>query len=296
MPSFQELITTLQQSIFTWDYFCDFEKIKTNTFEVKIQLNILDSLLGENDIENKFIQLVSEYPETRNVLPILIAKRKKDLKDFPIITDTFSLEYESKYYLFDSKVSLDNNVKDELLIFFNESGLRYVFENKDISSLKDYVFGVETWLDTNARKNRTWTLMEDIVEDFLSKYCEQNPEFTYKAQASSSYIKEHWWVELLSDKANRMYDFWIFNKNTKQLFLVETNYYWGWGSKLKAVAGEFSTLYQFLQNQWFPLIWITDGLGWNTAKKPLEEAYNATNGGIYNLKMLKKWILNTILK
>ena len=80
------------------------------------------------------------------------------------------------------------------------------------------------------------------------------------------------------------------------MYLIETNFYGGGGSKLKAVAGEFTGLYKTLQEQDINLLWVTDGLGWQKALRPLEDAYIATNGNIYNLAMLKEGILNKLIK
>jgi type II restriction enzyme len=55
-------------------------------------------------------------------------------------------------------------------VFFRESGLRDILADRKISNLSDYVFGIETGLDTNARKNRSGTLMEGIVEDFVRDF------------------------------------------------------------------------------------------------------------------------------
>ncbi len=286
MPNFQTLIQTLQTSIFSWDYFSDFKKIKEHSFEIKVQLNILNSLLWEKNIEEKFLEIVKTYPESRKVLPILIAVRNFDKE----VLDREVFEVKEVKYLFDPKKDFEDI---EMLKFFKISWLKEVFENKYISNLNDYVFWVETWLDSNARKNRTGDLMEDLVEEFVKKLCEEK-WFKYKEQATVSFIKNEWWVEVKSDKSSRRFDFAIFD--WKQVYLIEVNYYWWGGSKLKAVAGEFTGLYDFMKEQNIPFFWITDGLGWHTAERPLEEAYNKMEGNIYNLEMLKEGILYDLIK
>lgn len=289
MQNFQNLIQTLQLSIFSWDYFCDFNKIKNNTFKVKIQLNILNSLIWERNIEQKFLKIIKEYPETREVLPILIAVRDFDKQ----ILDRKTLEVWEVKYLFNTKKDFED---EDMLKFFNISWLKEVFENKYISNLNDYVFWIETWLDSNARKNRTGKLMEDLVGYFIKKLCNKNPWFEYKGQATVSFIKKEWNIEVKSDKLNRRFDFAIFDWNKNRLFLVEVNYYWWGWSKLKAVAWEFTELYNFMKKQNIPFYWITDWLGWNTAKRPLEDAYNKMDWNIYNIEMLKQNILDNLIK
>lgn len=289
MQNFQSLIQTLQTSIFSWDYFSDFKKIKNNSFNIKVQLNILNSLLWEKDIEAKFLWLLKEYPETRSVLPILIAVRDFDKQ----ILDRETLEVSEVKHLFNKNEDFTDS---DMLLFFNISWLKEVFENKYISNLNDYVFWVETWLDSNARKNRTWDLMEDLVEEFVKELCDKNSWFAYREQATVSYIKNEWWVEVQSDKSSRRFDFAIYDSNKNKVFLIEVNYYGWWWSKLKAVAWEFAWLYDYIQKQDIKFLWITDWLGWNTAKKPLEEAYNKMEGNIYNIEMLKSGILDELIK
>lgn len=287
--TFENLTSSFQPTIFTWDFYCDFEKIIQNTFSTKVQLNILNSLLWEKNIEAKFIEIIKKYPETRETLPILLAVRER----FNLILDAETKQVENVSYLFNSNEDITKDWEEKLLKFFNESWLRKVFENKNISDLNDYVFWIETWLDSNARKNRSWTLMEDLVESFIKTFCQKN-DFQYKDQATAKWMLENRWIKVESDKSDRRFDFAIYN--WQKVFLIETNFYgWGW-SKLKAVAGEFSNLYHFLSKQAIPLIWITDWAWRNTTLKSLEEAYNATNWNIFNLQSLKNWILEEIIK
>lgn len=289
MQNFQSLIQALQPSIFSWDYFSDFKKIKENSFKIKVQLNILNSLLWEQDIEKKFLELLKEYPDTRKVLPILIAVRDFDKQ----ILDRETLKILEVKHLFNKNYDFEDK---DMLLFFRNSWLKEVFQNKYLSNLNDYVFWVESWLDSNARKNRTGDLMEDIVEIFVKDLCEKNPWFEYKEQATANYIKKEWWINVESDKSSRRFDFAIFDRNKNKIFLLEVNYYGGWWSKLKAVAWEFAWLYDFMQSQNIPFYWITDWLGWKTANKPLEDAYKKMNWNIYNIEMLKNGILDELIK
>ncbi len=291
MQTFQNLTQTFTPTIFSWDYFSDFEKIEKNTFKIKVQLNILNALLGEKNIEQKFLEIIRKYPETRKVLPILIAVRQEP----HLILDIEKEEIYDVSYLFDENAYIIEDWEEKLLDFFKKSWLKNIFENKKISNLNDYVFWIETWLDSNARKNRTWTLMENIVEKFVKKLCEEK-WFEYKEQATAKFIQEKWQIEVKSDKSSRRFDFAIYNPTKNKVYLLEVNYYsWGW-SKLKAVAWEFAWLYDFMKSQNIDFYWITDWIWWNTALKPLEEAYNKMDWNIYNIEMLKDGILFELMK
>jgi type II restriction enzyme len=289
---FQNLIGTFQESIFTWDYFTDFSKAKQNVGKIERELNLLNSLIGKENIEEEFINLVGEYPKVKAVLPILIAIRKAKLS-MPIISDIKILVPENKEEVFYGELN-DKNEK-ELKIFLKESGLKDIFQNKNVKNLVDYVFGVEVGMDTNGRKNRTGTLMENIVKKFLEEFCVKNKDCVFIDQATKDKIKNSFDYDIEIDKNSRRFDFALFNKKSKRIFLIEVNFYSGGGSKLKATAGEYEKLEDFLGKQKINLIWITDGRGWLSSKKPLEETFNH-NKYVVNLEMLKSGILNEIVK
>jgi type II restriction enzyme len=287
--SFQNLISTFTPTIFPWSFYCDFPKILKNTFEIKVNLNILNSLIGESDIDVKFLKLIEQYPEIRVTLPILLAVRK-----FPqIVFDEETKKIIEVWFLFDQKYELNMNEKSIMLDFFKNSWLKKILEDKNITNLNNYVFGVEAWLDSHARKNRGGTLMEKLVSKFIEKFCTEN-SYAWKEQATTKWINENWGITIESDKTARRFDFAIYDG--KRVYLFETNFFGDKGSKLKSVAGEFSWLFHYLEKQNINLIWITDGHGWKSTVKSLEEAYNATNGNIYNIEMLKNWILYKLIK
>jgi len=293
MYDFNNLKNTLQDSIFTWDYFVDFEKVKINVKTVEKELNILNYLIGKENIEQEFINLITEYPQIRKALSLLIAVRKDKLANTPIVTNINDLVPENKQYIFYK--DLNENIKKELLIFFRNSGIKDILLNKYIKNLVDYCFGVEVGFDTNARKNRTGSIMENIVSKFLDEFCNKNNNFVYIEQATQKRVKEHFNYDIKIDKNSRRFDFALFNKDRKKLYLIEVNYYSSGGSKLKATAGEYQYLNDFLKNQGIDFIWITDGKGWLTALNSLEETFNH-NDYVINLDILKNGILNEICK
>lgn len=291
---FDYLIMTLKDSIFTWDYFVDFGKSIKNIKDIKDELSKLNSLIGinENSIDNSFIELLECNPEVRKVLPILIALRINKLNEMPIIDDIKKLSSENKKELFSSRIKLTPEISDKLLTFFELSGLREIFVNKEITNVIDYCIGIEVGMDTNARKNRTGTTMEDLLEDYLRNFCDSNG-CKYIRQATKNSIFNTWSIDIEVDKINRRFDFAVLNRNN-QLFLIEANYYGSGGSKLKATAGEYKYLHEWVLSQGFSFIWITDGLGWNTAKTALNETF-ISNDYVLNLHMISEGILDEII-
>ena len=290
---FEYLINTLKESIFTWDYFVEFEKVKENITKIEKELNLLNVLVGKSSIEKEFIKLIEEYPKVRTVLPILIAIRNNKVKETQIIDDIDTLISENKEALFNPAVGLSSELKDDLIKFFKESGLKQIFEDKNVKNVVDYCFGVEVGMDTNARKNRTGTSMESLVGKMIEKFCKDN-NLDCIPQATQSKIKSRWNFDIQLDKTNRIFDFVIFNKAKNKIFVLETNFYGGGGSKLKSTAGEYQYLFDFLKTQKVDLIWVTDGVGWKTTKKSLYETY-LHNDYLFNIELIKKNILKDII-
>ena len=162
-----------------------------------------------------------------------------------------------------------------------------------MKNLVDYCFGVEVGFDTNARKNRTGDIMEKLVYKFLEEFCEENNNLQFIEQATQKRIKEFFNYDIKIDKNSRRFDFALFDRTKNKLFLMEVNYYSGGGSKLKATAGEYQYLNDFVKSQNIDFVWITDGKGWLTSLKPLEETF-IHNDYVINLDMLKNGVLKEI--
>lgn len=279
---FDHLVSTFRSSIKTWDYFVNWNKVFTNSANFEIALNKLNYLLGKDDLQGEFYRLYESNPDIAKALPVLLAVRENNLE----IYNKTSKELESYDF------SGEGGDVNKYFEFLDKSGLIKLFQRDGIKNLVDYVIGVEVGLDSNGRKNRGGTLMEEIVGLLLGDFCKQN-NLKYIPQASPSKIKLKWNFDIVVDKSERSFDFAIYNPQSNKIKLFETNFYNSGGSKLKAVCGEFRSLYDELKRQNIEFIWITDGLGWHTAKRPLEETYNH-NDYIFNLFMLENGALNEL--
>ncbi|WP_243156420.1 DpnII family type II restriction endonuclease [Clostridium sp. C8-1-8] len=287
--TFDYLLSTLKDSIKGWEYFVNWDKVNTNVKDIEIQLNILNYLIGKENIEDEARYLISKHPEVISAIPILVACREKN---FQIISSDEVDMFKSKNYLFHDNKSISSEQIDDIVEFMSETKVLEIFSNKTIKNVVDYVFGVEVGLDSNGRKNRSGHAMEDMVEKFVSKIC-KDTGYNYLKEATPSAIKSEWGYNVTVDKSARRFDFAINTGN--KLYLIETNYYGGGGSKLKATAGEYKTLYDVIKEDGHEFIWITDGKGWLTANRPLEETFYH-NKYIMNLTMLEQGLLNDILK
>ncbi len=281
---FSYLLKNLKKTISAHDFFVAWDKVLSNTSAVEIPLNILNTLIGKNDVKKHLKEIIKKYPEVVPVLPRLIAIRKQTIQ----ITEP----HEDTDYTFFRHERYEEKEVNKIIDFAYKCGLLKIIGEKKITNLVDYYTGVEVGLDTNARKNRSGRAMENITETYIKGLCEKY-NYTYLAQAKAKEIERRFGHKVPTDKVNRCFDFIIYAED--KVFLVETNYYTGGGSKLKAVAGEFQELYKRVRaSENIQFIWITDGQGWETAKSPLQETFN-TIDFIFNLQFIKDGALEEVL-
>lgn len=286
---FDYLLSTLKPSNILWSYFVNWEKVFENTSKNEISLNTLNYLIGKDNFDDEFRLLLKEQPKIAQIIPALVVRDGEDTKNFNILVDYSQKRLVYENYDF-SKENLTEKDIEKYLAFVKETGLKDLLISKKLKNLVDYIIGVEAGLDSNGRKNRSGVAMEGIVEIFIDDACKKN-NCSYLKGADAKRIKKEFGYDVPVDKSSRKYDFAIDNK--KELFIFETNFYGGGGSKLKSTAGEYRNLYDVLKGK-FKFIWITDGFGWKTTHRPLRETYNH-NEYIFNLSMLEKGILEYLI-
>jgi type II restriction enzyme len=287
---FNYLITSLKPSILAWSYFVNWEKVFTNTKKIEIALNNLNYLIGKDNFDDEFRLLIKNNPSLAKTIPALVVRDGKNNLDFKILVDYKNKKFVYEDYNFSKKVVSDSDI-ERYLCFVKESGLKDLIKSQKIKNLVDYMIGVEAGLDSNGRKNRGGKAMENVVEFFINDVCILMG-FKYLKEANAKKVKNAWDIDIPVDKSSRRYDF-VINANGA-LFVFEANFYGGGGTKLKSTAGEYKKLFDVSKGS-FKFIWITDGLGWKTAKKSLGEAFTH-NDYIINLSMLEKGILKSICK
>ena len=265
---FDLFISQLRETNATLDFYCDFPKITKNVADIEISLNTLNYLIGKEDLRTAVQALWDRDKRVFEVMDILIATRKKDGKKY--IDNDGSMH--SIHSLFGSV--------DGVMKFIEGTGLDKVFKNKDVKDLVDYVFGVETGLDTNARKNRSGEITETLVARIFD-----NAGIKYRQQVSS---KEFPAISEVLGVDQKVFDFAITTKN--KTYLIEVNFYSGGGSKLNEVARSYTDVAPKVNGvPGFEFVWITDGEGWISARNKLEEAFAAIPS-IYNLTTISEFI------
>ena len=265
---FNLFMSQLRETNATLDFYCDFPKIARNVADIEISLNTLNYLIGKENLHEAVEALWNRDPRVFEAMDILIATRKKDDKKY--IDNDGSMH--SVHSLFGSV--------DGVMKFIEGTGLDKVFENKEVKDLVDYVFGVETGLDTNARKNRSGEITETLVARILT-----NAGIAYREQVSS---KEFPAIAAVLGADQKVFDFSIAANG--KTYLIEVNFYSGGGSKLNEVARSYTDVAPKVNGvPGFEFVWITDGIGWNSARNKLEEAFAAIPS-IYNLTTISEFI------
>lgn len=281
--NFTEWISEFKESIATYSYYIDFNKVHKNVESIKIELNILNSLIGSKNIEEDFEAIITKYPETLKCIPLLIAVRANEI---PIVDNNTELRYNFRKM---------NYSPEQYKVFMRKTGLFDLLENRIIGSLIDYVTGVETGLDSNGRKNRGGHLIEDLVESFILKAGYTKNENYFKEMYIHE-ITEKWGIDLSAisnkGKTEKRFDFVIRTDN--MIYGIETNFYTGGGSKLNETARSYKQIAQEADAiDGFTFLWITDGKGWISARHNLEETFDILDT-IYSIKDLENGILEKL--
>lgn len=283
--NFESWLLTMKDSIATWNYYTDFPKVYDNVNKLKIELNILNSLIGSKNIEEEFKSLLTKYPEIIKAIPILLAKREKEIK---------IIDPKETYVFNFAKM---NYSVDQYALFMKNCGLFELLQNHIINNLIDYVLGVEVGMDTNGRKNRTGDTMEDLVESYLIK-AGLIKDKTYFKELNKSDVEQMFHLDLSEisnqDKTEKRFDF-VFKGPLGKIYACECNFYSGGGSKLNETARSYKTLTLEAKDiTGFTFVWFTDGMGWTSARHNLEETFDVLDT-LYNIKDLEDGIIEKLL-
>ena len=265
---FNLFMSQLQETNQTLDFFCDFGKISANVAEIEMSLNTLNYLIGKEDLHQGVRDIWLRDPRVFEVLGILIAVRDEGKK--PVVDSSGNVVLMKSYFESAGKV----------VEFLCGTGLDEVFRSRRIKNMVDYVFGIETGLDTNARKNRSGHIMEGTVARILSEN-----GIAFRQEVYSSEFPE---LSVLGTDEKR-FDFLV--ETAQKAYLMEVNFYSGGGSKLNEVARAYTELAPKINSvSGFEFVWVTDGVGWKSARNKLEEAYN-TIPRVYNLTNIRSFLV-----
>lgn len=283
--NFNTWLSSFRYSIADFSYYIDFTKVYKNVDSIKIELNILNSLIGSKNIEADFENLIKKYPETLKCIPILLAVREYEI---------FAGENgDVKLYTFNKQI----NTIEDYKLFMRKTGLFDLLSNHIINNLYDYVTGVETGLDSNGRKNRGGHQMEDLVESYIQKAGFKR-DVNYFKEMYVSEVSKKWNIDLSAvsnqGKMEKRWDFVV--KTDNCIYLIETNFYGSGGSKLNETARSYKTIATEMKNvKGAKFVWFTDGAGWKSAARNLEETFDVLDD-IYSINDMQNGIMKEVFK
>ncbi len=285
MRDFNIWLKQFRNSISDYTYYVDFQKVYGNVESLKVELNILNSLIGSKNIEQDFEKLLIDYPQILKCIPILLAVRGREI---------YAIDGDGEYLFNFAKM---NCSIEDYKMFMRKTGLFDLISEHLINNLVDYVTGVEVGLDSNGRKNRGGHLMENLVEDYLKKAGLIKGKDYFKEMYISE-IERKWSINLSNisnqGKAEKRFDFVV--KKDKIIYGIETNFYASSGSKLNETARSYKTIaLESKDIQGFAFVWFTDGQGWFSARHNLEETFDVMEN-IYNIHDLENGILGELFK
>jgi type II restriction enzyme len=280
--NFADVINGLKDTINGYKWFVDFTTVLKNIKNIEKELKSLNALIGSNNFVHDFEEIFKLNPNISTVIPILIAIRSKQIKVLDGVIKTFE---------FDSN---KNSVSDYIMLL-EKTGIKELLENKIISTLYDYVLGVEAGINTNARKNRSGKEMEKLVKSYLQK----DLGCKILSQVNSKQIAEQFRntsllsAELVTKKnKDKKFDFAFESNNT--LYVIECNFFSSSGSKLAATVGQYIELNDKIKKfNNVNFIWFTDGKGWLESKRDLEDGFNSIEH-LYTIEDLELGILKKI--
>ena len=288
---FNAWLSGFRDSIADYGYYIDFEKVHRNVDNIKVELNILNSLIGSKNIEADFENLMRKYPEVLKCIPLLLAVRANEIY----------CQDENGGHLFQfnfGKYPPNSHAHYERYKYFmRETRLFDLLENHIVNNLVDYATGVETGLDSNGRKNRGGHLMEDLVESFINKAGFVKDK-TYFKEMYIHQITDKWGVDLSAisnqGKTEKRFDFVV--KTPNMIYGIETNFYGSGGSKLNETARSYKTLALETDTiDGFTFVWFTDGKGWTSARHNLEETFDVMEH-VYNINDMENGIITEVFK
>ena len=278
-----------------WENIYDYER-------VSIELSAMDCLinLNDNSFKNRFTELLTKMPTVIFTFPYLFALAKQERGDLlrgssklkiigsEIDSDDFQIHSFSQ----DDAKTMDKEKIDKYYSFFEQMGLKNLFQGMLKKSTIDYVIGVLVGLDSNGRKNRGGDAFElacePIIKEIASRY-----NLEVLIQKKFKVLKNE--VAISEDIENRKADFIIHNKDYTKILNIEVNFYNGAGSKPEEIIDSYINRQNDLKQNSIDFALVTDGSCWSNDTNQLKKAFRHLKC-ISNFKMLKEGHVEQYIK
>lgn len=87
---FDNIVSSFKRKITQWNYFVNWQKVLSNVEPFEKELNLLNYLIGKQNLETEIQQLIAKYPEVINAIPLLLAIRDNSIE---VLIDTKKFIY-----------------------------------------------------------------------------------------------------------------------------------------------------------------------------------------------------------
>lgn len=263
-----------------------------------VELHSLDALIGrKNDFDTIFKSLLQRVPSVVKTFPFLFALSKAEResvtkRDCPLqVVGTEIDSNDLRLYNFKAVERLTETQILRYLDFFEQMGLKNLFQNILEKSTIDYVVGVLVGLDSNGRKNRGGKAFELVCEPIIREICGQY-EIEVITQKQFETLQKRG-LKINEDIANRKADFILLKDN--KCMNVEVNFYSGTGSKPEEIIDSYINRQADLKRNNIDFALITDGNCWRGTTNQLQKGFRHLKF-LMNYKMLKNGIFEEIIR
>ncbi len=252
---FDYFFDTLLKTNWTYDYFVEWKKVKRNIEHSIKEISLLNSLskISAEKRRGELKTIFQKYPETVPIIPSIIAMREQSISLLEMGEKTFY-----RVFNFNSKGLSDDESKN-LVDFCEKVGILSLFS--EINDLYAYLLGVEVGLDSNARKNRSGTIFQELLRLLLNKTL-QGKKFQIRAEDPN-----------VQTARSKRADFVIYS-NGEPRVAIECNFYNTTGSKPIEVANSYIDFQRKIrENPKFSFIWVTDGPAWQKMSRTVRQCF-----------------------
>lgn len=283
----QLFLDTLVDTNRTHEFFVDWDKVRKNIEQFKIELGILNSLLGTKNFEEDLRKILGGYPEVLSLIPMLIAVRESKLK---IIEDFGEKDSNIVEYSF-HKRDINDAAVNGIVEFFRKTGLEDIFTDGQTKNLRDYLLGVEVGMDTHARKNRSGHSMEIALSPLL-KILERGLGLKIYAQKKFKDVHNIFGT-IPTGLADRQFDFVI--SRGGNVINLEADFFTTTGSKPQEIIDSYINRYKELGEVGWGFIFVTDGGAWRGQRNQISKAIEELPY-TFNLNFVRKGLLERAIE
>jgi len=293
---------TLLETNRGFNYYVDWSNIDGYK-DYDIEIHAMDVLIGKNDDEfyEMFKTLIVKLPTIIEVFPYLFALSKAEQNKvrknnvLKIIGSEIDSDDFQTYSFNSKKLPLpitEENIQ-KYYNFFEQMGLKNLYQNLIEKSTQDYIVGVLVGSDSNGRKNRGGTAFELACEPIIRTVC-QKYGVEVITQKKFEILKQYGF-NISDDIANRKADFILLNRNTKKCMNIEVNFFNGGGSKPEEIIDSYINRQADLLDNRIDFALITDGNCWKGTTNQLQKGFRHLRY-LMNFNLAKANMLEEIIR